>query len=121
MWKTIQFNKQNIEHETDRAVLIKLPNSSHYKGYKFWHPSKLVREMKTGRGYFLTLSYTDEFIFKLYKTDKKGNKIKCENINGEELSEQFNQLVEDDMESYLEVIEPVKIGKEVEIIKELER
>lgn len=116
MWEIIQFNKQNIEHETDRAVLIKLPNSSHYKNYKFWHPSKLIRPLKKGNGYFLSLSYTDEFRFKIFKNDKTTKEI-C----GEELALCFNQLIEEDDTSYLEITEPVKINKDVEIISELER
>nr|DAY38282.1 MAG TPA: hypothetical protein [Caudoviricetes sp.] len=116
MWKTIKFNKQNIEHATEKAVLIKLPNSSFYKNYKFWHPAKLVREMSKGKGYFLTLSYTDEFRFKIFKKDK-ATKIIC----GEELAMCFNQLTEADETTYLEVVEPIKIDKEVEVIKELKR
>jgi len=116
MWKTIQFNKQNIEHETDRAVLIKLPNNSYYKNYKFWHPSKLIRSLKKGNGYFLSLSYTDEFRFKIFRNDKTSKEI-C----GEELALCFNQLTEEDDTSYLEVTEPVKIDRDVEIISELER
>ena len=117
----IQFNKQNIEYDTGAAVLIKLPNRSNYKGYKFWHPAKLVREMRKGNGYFLTLSYTDEFVFKVFKTNKKGIRIDSIEFTGDVLSEEFNQLVEDDNESYLEVTEPVKVDRKVEIIKELER
>lgn len=121
MWKTIQFNKQNIEYDTGAAVLIKLPNRSNYKGYKFWHPAKLVREMSKGNGYFLTLSYTDEFVFKVFKTNKKGIRIDSIEFTGDALSEEFNQLTEEDDTSYLEVTEPVKINKDVEMISELER
>ena len=121
MWKTIQFNKQNIEYETERAMLIKLPQNGSYKGYKFWHPSKLIREMKKGKGYFLTLSYTDDFNFKIFKTNKKGEKISEETVDGEEIALQFGMLTEANEESYLEVTEPVKIDKEVKVIKELER
>ncbi|MEZ7743735.1 hypothetical protein O3800_01930 [Gemella sanguinis] len=121
MWKTIQFNKQNIEYDTGAAVLIKLPNRSNYKGYKFWHPAKLVREMRKGNGYFLTLSYTDDFVFKVFKTDKRGRKLDSIEFTGDALSEEFHKLVEDDNTSYLEITEPVKVERKVEVIKELER
>lgn len=121
MWKTIQFNKQNIEYDTGAAVLIKLPNRSNYKGYKFWHPAKLVREMRKGNGYFLTLSYTDDFVFKVFKTDKRGRKLDSMEFTGDGLAGEFRQLTESDDTSFLEITEPIKVDRKVEIIKELER
>ncbi|WP_064615498.1 hypothetical protein [Streptobacillus moniliformis] len=66
MWEKIYFNAQNIERETNSAVLIKIPNNSEYSGYKFWHPAKLVRS-EGGRGYHMSLSFTKQFKFKLFK------------------------------------------------------
>lgn len=62
-WETISVNKNNIEHETCKSMLIKMPNKSAYAGFKFWHPKKLVRD----KGYFCTISFTEEFVFKLFK------------------------------------------------------
>lgn len=62
-WETISVNKNNIEYETCESVLIKMPNKSAYAGFKFWHPKKLVRD----KGYFCTISFTGEFVFKLFK------------------------------------------------------
>lgn len=68
MWKTSEFNRQNIKKETDRAVLINCPHSSDYDGYSFWFPASLVRE--GSHSYAVTISYTDEFVFKLKKYGK---------------------------------------------------
>ena len=123
MWKSIKFNAQNIEFETAKAVLIKMPNKSDYAGYMFWHPSKLVRTIG-GKGYFKSFSYTDEFEFKIFKQGKN-RKITAEAwLSPEEMEEAFgivNEQLSSTDECYLEVTEPIKIDDKVEIRAELRK
>lgn len=123
MWYKVRFNAQNVEHNTGKAVLIKMPNKSQWKGYKFWHPSKLVRE-EGGKGYFLSFSFTEEFQFKVF------TKTKEYILDYKEILEEF-QVGNDSIEqaitnhekpsSYLIVDEPTKIEGEVKEIEELKR
>ena len=91
MWKNIEINLQNIETNTGKATLIKMPNNSDYAGYKFWHPSKLVRY--GSNSYARSIGYTDNFTFKLFKNGKgKYNKfdvIDEVEIDAEEFEEVF--------------------------------
>ena len=75
MWHKVYFNSQNIEHETAKAVLIKMPNNSEWSGYKFWHPSKCVRTLSKGKGYFKIFSYTENWEFTIFKSNKKGHTL----------------------------------------------
>lgn len=121
MWTKVYFNKQNIEHQTDRAVLINCPNKSSYAGYKFWHPSKLVRE-EGHNGYLLSFSATDDWEFKVFKTYKKlPNKEVL--LELEDMIDMFDQSTKPsgDNESYLIVDEPKKVNKEVEVDDSLKR
>ena len=126
MWKNIEINLQNIEAETEKAVLIKMPNNSNYAGYKFWHPSKLVRY--GSNSYARSIGYTDQFTFKLKKYGNgKWNKTKVideKEISVEEFEEAFNCMKsctrpKDNEESYLIVEEPEKVEKEIEVDGEL--
>lgn len=123
MWYNIKFNAQNIEHNTGKAVLIKLPNNSGWKGYKFWHPAKLVRE-EGGKGYFLSFSFTEEFKFKVF------TKTQEYTLDYKDILEAFkvgNDSIEQAItnhekpSSYLIVNEPTKIEGEVKEIEELKR
>ena len=117
-WKNIQINIQNIQTEIGTATLIKMPNNSKYSGYKFWHPSKLIRS--GNNSYAKSLGYTDEFTFKLKKFGN-GKWNKYEVINEIEISvEEFEKAfdcMEDctrkpkSNESYLMVQESEKIEK----------
>lgn len=92
-WYKINFNVQNIETETGSATLIKMPSKSSYNGYKFWHPSKLVR-YEGGKGYSQSFSFADTFTFKLFKNGKgKYNKydvIDTVEIDYEEMLNAFD-------------------------------
>lgn len=124
-WKNIQINIQNIETETGKATLIKMPNNSNYAGYKFWHPSKLIRS--GNNSYAKSLGYTDEFTFKLKRFGNgKWNKFDVIDeieISVEEFEEAFNCMEnctrKPNEESYLIVKEPEKVEKEVKIEESL--
>lgn len=125
MWKNIEINLQNIETNTGNATLIKMPNNSDYAGYKFWHPSKLVRY--GSNSYARSIGYTDNFTFKLFKNGKgKYNKFDVIDeieIDAEEFEEAFGCMKDctraKEDNSYLIVKEPDKFEKEVKIEKSL--
>lgn len=125
MWKNIEINKQNIETDTGKATLIKMPNNSDYAGYKFWHPSKLVRY--GSNSYARSIGYTDEFTFKLFKNGNgKYNKFDVIDeieIDVKEFEEAFECMEdctrEKSKETYLIIEEPEKIEKEITIKEEL--
>ncbi|MCI7527234.1 MAG: hypothetical protein MSA65_02830 [Mollicutes bacterium] len=125
MWKNIEINIQNIETDTGKATLIKMPNKSKYAGYKFWHPSKLIGY--GSNSYARSLGYTDEFKFKLFKNGNgkynKFNVIDTIEIDVEEFEEAFDCMSDctrtKSNETYLIVKEPEKIEKEIEIEEEL--
>ena len=123
MWHKVYFNSQNIEHDTAKAVLIKMPNKSEYAGYKFWHPTKLVRE-EGGKGYHMSFSFTEEFQFTIRKYGKN-RQVTAEKIIGwDEMLEAFEQVNEQicgHEETYLEVAEPDKVDKTVKVREELTR
>lgn len=115
MWNNIKFNSQQIETEADKAFLIKMPNNSRYKGYKFWHPNKLIREMDRGKGYWLSLSFTDDWEFKLFRG--KHETV----VTADKFIESFEPQQEGNSESYVKVEEPKKIDLDVEVDESLKR
>ena len=123
MWHKVCFNSQNIEHDTAKAVLIKMPNKSEYVGYKFWHPTRLVRE-EGGKGYHMSFSFTEEFQFTIRKYGQN-RQVTAEKIIGwDEMLESFEQVNEQicgHEEAYLEVAEPDKVDRTVKVREELTR
>ena len=123
MWHKVYFNSQNIEHDTAKAVLIKMPNKSEYAGYKFWHPTRLVRE-GGGKGYHMSFSFTEEFQFTIRKYGQN-RQVTAEKIIGwDEMLKAFEQVNEQicgHEETYLEVAEPDKVNKTVKVREELAR
>ena len=92
--KTINFNAQNIEHETAKAVLIKMSNNSEWHGYKFWYPSKCVRTLNKGKGYFKTFSYKDSWEFTIFKSNKRGERTSEQLLTAEDMEIAFDVVNE---------------------------
>lgn len=71
MWKQVIANSNLIQTQTDKAVLIKLPKSE----LMFWHPAKCVR-LSGKSDYRMTVSYTDDFKFKTFRTGQGRHNFK---------------------------------------------
>lgn len=97
VWKKIAFNVQNVQHATESGVLIALPHSSDFDGFKFWVSKKLVREGRNSFEHFLSVK--DDMVFKLIKTGKgrynKKEVIDIKEITADELAEAFSGYVSD--------------------------
>lgn len=91
-WKSFQINKNLIETETAKAVLVKMPHSGKYDGWKFWHPRKCVHNGANSAA--LRLSYTDEFKFRVFKQmDKKPfSKLAEKHLTPDELFKEFETV-----------------------------
>jgi len=130
MWIKVYINAQSVQHKTGAAVLINMPRSSNYAGYKFFHPIKLIKN-EGGKGYYISILFTKNFIFKLKRYGKgKYNKydvIETIEITADEFSLEFADTIKTHIEreesknndSYLKIQEPDKINKNVELYGEL--
>lgn len=79
-------NSNLIQHETDRALLIKLPKSD----FKFWHPKSLCR-ISGKRGYLLAISYTVDFKFKIFRTGTRNNVLESKELEEDDFLKYFEQ------------------------------
>ncbi|MGY3725659.1 hypothetical protein SAMN05421767_15810 [Granulicatella balaenopterae] len=68
MWRKIYFNAKNIESITEKAVLIKLPKESHLENHLMWYPKKFI-SVESNDGLILSLSFREDFIFKVFHKD----------------------------------------------------
>lgn len=98
-WKSAIMKEENIIYRTERSVLIKMPDGSSYKGFKFWHPKKLVEYM-CGDCY---IRFSDEFVFKLFKNGN-GRFNRREIVDQKEVSW---RIIEEVMEhDYYRILDP---------------
>lgn len=69
MWKSINISKNNIECETDKCLLIKMPHKSEYDGYKVWISKKIAKEGRHKNA--IEIIYKEGFVFSAFKKDIK--------------------------------------------------
>ena len=126
-WRKIYFNSFNVERMTARAFLINMPRKSDYDGYRFWYPAKLVRN-EGGKGYHLSLLFTDKTEFDIRKYGKRGKLLDKVILSPEAMlkafegvNEQIGHYASANNKSYLVVEEPTKIEKTVTVDNELKR
>lgn len=89
-WSRLRIPKSNVVYETATAVLITMPHSSDYDGFKFWHSRKIAED--TGKCY--NILYSDDFTFRLFKNGKgrynQREIIDRKEVGAEEIAEAFH-------------------------------
>lgn len=91
-WRSINIYKNQIETETAKAVLVKMPRSCRYTGWVFWHPRKLVRDGRNDAA--VEISYTDRWSFNVYKMSPKPPfvKLATKRIDVAEFEKMFEKI-----------------------------
>jgi hypothetical protein len=93
-WKSINVNKQNIQIESSKAILIAMPAKSKYAGFSFWHPVQLVKEGRHSNA--IAILYKDDFVFRLKKYGKgEWNKHRVmaeKNVSAKDIEEAFSVM-----------------------------
>lgn len=90
-WKNLYINTNLIQNYTSKSYLFKMPNNSKFAGYLFWHTDKCVHSV-VNRGDILSIGYTDEFTFKIFKQGKNFNKLDEKTITAKEFEEIFEKM-----------------------------
>lgn len=89
-WRRLRIPKTNVVYQTATAVLISMPHSSTWKGYKFWHSRKIIED--TGKSY--NILYSDDFTFRLFKNGKgrynQREIIDRKEVGAEEIADAFH-------------------------------
>ena len=91
MWKNIYINSNLIQNATSKSYLFKLPSNSKYAGYLFWHPAKCVHNIHN-RTDIVSVGYTDDFTFRIFKQGKNFNKLDEINLTAKDIEEIFEKM-----------------------------
>ena len=87
-WYEINLSEQQIITFSIKSALIKMPNKSKYKDFKFWFPMKLLKN----KANHLVITFNDSFVFKIFKTSSitSFKPTKTDEINAEDILEAFD-------------------------------
>ena len=83
-WEYVFIYTANIIAKGESNSLVIMPKKSDYADYKFWYPTKLIREVKDSK--CATLSLIPDHKFKLFK-QKKGEDGKYVTVDEVELTD----------------------------------
>lgn len=88
-WINFKVNKQNIDGETTASLLIKFPNNSGLKDFKFWVSKKCVRS--GSHGYELVVGLRSDFQIKAQRTSPRNwKKVLDEKVmTAQEVADRF--------------------------------
>ena len=97
-WDKVTINSNCVQRQTEKAVLIKIPKEDLF----FWHPAKCVR-FSGKNNYLTTFSFTDEFVFKVFKNGNRkfnsNEKIYEAEYSAEKFVEEFFTKEEENEEA----------------------
>lgn len=87
MWINFKINIQNIEAETDKAILVKIPKNASYGEFCFWVSKKCVRE--GAHSYEVVIGLNNDKPITIKRTGKNFKVLDQKELPAEKIAEQF--------------------------------